>query len=157
MWKKDSKGFTLIELMIVVAIVGVIAAIAIPSYTSAQAKARRTDAQSVLTSGASRMERWYAENGSSYLGAGTTDTNGDGIGDTGAPTKFATQSPVEGSTKFYNITISAVTASSYTLRATPIAGSSQASNGILELDSTGAKRWDKDNNGSFASTESTWY
>ncbi|NGZ28698.1 MAG: prepilin-type N-terminal cleavage/methylation domain-containing protein [Magnetococcales bacterium] len=157
MFHHRHRGFTLIELMIVIAIVGIIAVVAIPNYKNSATKSRRADAQSVLTSGASRMERWYAENGSSYMGAGTTDTNGDGVGDTGAPTKFPSSAPTEGSTKYYNITISAVTASSYTLRATPISTSAQASDGMLELDSTGAKRWDKDNNGSFSSSESVWY
>lgn len=56
-----SKGFTLIELMIVVAIIGIIAAIAYPSYQDSVRKSRRTDAKSSLLEAASLQERIYTQ------------------------------------------------------------------------------------------------
>jgi type IV pilus assembly protein PilE len=62
--RKISKalGFTLIELMIVVAVIGVLAAVAYPSYKDSVRKSRRVDAQSALTDAAQRLEAFYARN-----------------------------------------------------------------------------------------------
>ena len=54
-------GFTLIELMIVIAIIGVVSAIAIPSYSSYLKKSRRADAKISLTKMADAQERWYLQ------------------------------------------------------------------------------------------------
>ena len=56
------KGFTLIELMVVITIIAIIAAIAIPSYVNQVRKSRRADATSTLGDAQLRQERWRAEN-----------------------------------------------------------------------------------------------
>lgn len=141
--KLHNKGFTLIELMIGVVIIGIIAAIGIPAYQTQVQKARRADAQGALSSFSNTMERYFT-NFNTYAGAA------DGGSDTGAPaaTTFPSQAPLDGATKYYNLSITAATASTYTLRATPIG--SQANNGLLELDSTGARRWNRDNDADLA-------
>ncbi|MBX9870187.1 MAG: prepilin-type N-terminal cleavage/methylation domain-containing protein [Burkholderiaceae bacterium] len=60
--KHSNDGFTLIELMIVAAIVAIIAAIAVPSYVQQVARSRRADAQAVLLESAQWLERFYTQN-----------------------------------------------------------------------------------------------
>lgn len=55
----NAKGFTLIEIMIVVAIIGILAAIAYPSYQDSVQKSRRTDGKSVVVDTAALQEKWY--------------------------------------------------------------------------------------------------
>ena len=60
---RTERGFTLMELMVVVAIVGILAAIVVPSYTEYVMKARRTDGRSALLNTAGTLERYYSEYG----------------------------------------------------------------------------------------------
>jgi type IV pilus assembly protein PilE len=146
--KKTQQGFTLIELMIVVAIIGILAAIAYPSYQSHITKTRRSDAMSALSGLSAAMERHYTEN-LTYEGAAV------GGNDTGAPAIFPTQSPIDGNTAFYDLTIESVTPSdTYVIRADPING--QDGDGYLELTNTGQRRWDRNDNGSIDAGENCW-
>ena len=82
--KNAQKGFTLIELMIVVAILGILSAIALPSYTKYVEKSRRTDAKVELLKIAQLQESFFAQqlsyaNDLNELGlGGNTVTSGDG-------------------------------------------------------------------------------
>lgn len=71
MMKVKQMGFTLVELMIAVAIVGIFASISYPSYQSHIMKAKRSEAQAALVSMATAMEQWRVENNNSYCGSGT--------------------------------------------------------------------------------------
>lgn len=71
--RKAEKGFTLIELMIVVAVIAVLSAIAYPSYMEYVMRSRRADAQSLLNEAAARQERWRAQNGSYITGSADAD------------------------------------------------------------------------------------
>lgn len=126
-------GFTLIELMIVVAIVGILAAIAYPSYQESVKKSRRSDAQSALTGLSVAMERYYNDEGNTYVGA-TLGSAKDAI--------FPAEAPLEGGTKFYNLTIEDAKQNSYELQAIP--KGAQAGDGKLRLLSNGERRWQKD-------------
>lgn len=105
----SNNGFTLIELMTVVIIVGILAAIAYPAYMNHLYKARRSDAQTALLNLSVLMEHYFTEN-NTYSGATLT-----GFG-------FSSNLSPQG---YYQLTI-APTATSYTLTATPVAGGPQA-------------------------------
>lgn len=119
-------GFTLVELMITVAIVAILAAIAYPSYQDSVIKTKRAIAQADLMELSSFMERFFTENNK--------------YNETNAATAVAVALPAIANDD-YNYTLSAVSATAFTLTATPIAGTTQASDscGALTLTNTGAK------------------
>lgn len=132
--KFKHSGFTLIELMIVVAIIGILTAIVLPSYNESVSRTKRADAASALVQFSQAMERYYSAN-YTYLAAAAAGAN------TGAPasTTFAyTQAPFTGAAA-YNLTISAATATSYTLSATPTGGHTGDACGTMTLTSTNVK------------------
>ncbi|MFP3979593.1 type IV pilin protein [Marinobacter sp. KMM 10035] len=120
-------GFTLIELMIVVAIIGIIAAIAYPSYVENVRQARRATSQADLMELAQWMERQYAAD-FSYLEGGA------------APILPFTRSPRNG-TAFYNLSFSGagVAQNTYTLQAVPTGDQTNDRCGTMGLTQTGAK------------------
>jgi type IV pilus assembly protein PilE len=147
---KSHSGFSLVELMVAVAIVGILASIAFPGYQSQMRKTRRADAQGVLLQNAAFLERYFTEN-NCYK-----DKGGDGIcGSTdNNPTLPVTQSPPAG-TKHYDIAIQSGDGTTFTLRATPAGG--QTGDGILEYSNSGAKGWDKNGDGDTADAgENVW-
>ena len=120
--KRMQGGFTLMEVLLIMAIVGILAAIAIPTYNAQVEKGRLADASAALTENAHFLERWYADNGSYKNGAVW-------------PTL-----PVTG-TDFYTISFTAQPAgsdgNSYTLQAKPRAPFNSTSAKYLRLDQDG--------------------
>ncbi|MGQ8365092.1 type IV pilin protein [Glaciecola sp. 1036] len=151
--KKHTVGFTLIELMIVVAIIGIIAAVAYPSYKSSMASSSRSTVQSDLMAFASAMERHNAST-FTYKGAASAGAN------TGTPAIFASHSPSSepAANKAYTLTINAVDTAGQTfqLKATPVDDTVVEDSGALYYFSDGRKAWDKNNNGTIESTEYCW-
>ncbi len=76
------KGFTLIELMIVVVIIGILAALAVPRFMTATTKSKQSEAKGILKQ-IYTMERTYRQQNNTYWGQGTT-------AHAGAPNAFAT-------------------------------------------------------------------
>ncbi|MDX1453596.1 MAG: type IV pilin protein [Oleiphilaceae bacterium] len=146
------QGITLIELIIAIAIIGILAAVAVPAYQDNVNTGRRGDAQAALMGFAQAMEREFTEEGT-YAGADGSDKTVD-ITTQVSPNIFATEAPLDGSTKFYDLVITSATNSSYVLRAIP--KNAQLGDGFLQISSTGERGWDRDNNGSLAASEMCW-
>src|ERR1700719_1474082 len=72
MLKQVQKGFTLIELMIVVAIIGILAAIAIPAYQNYTIRAQITEGLSLADGWKTSVAEFYAQNGTFPTGSSTT-------------------------------------------------------------------------------------
>ncbi|MGX2033042.1 type IV pilin protein [Methylocaldum gracile] len=98
------RGFTLMELMIAVAVVGILAAVAFPSYQSQVIKTRRSDGKAALMSAAAKQEQYYLDN-KTYANTMTA------LGYSANPASSA-----EG---YYQISITASSATAFTLQAAP--------------------------------------
>lgn len=104
------RGFTLIEVMVVVTMIAILAALAVPAYHDYVRKARRADAKRDLTALQLAQERWRANN------VAYTTTLGPGGLDWSTTT-------TEG---YYTLDITAADATTYNIEAEPVAGKSQA-------------------------------
>ena len=144
--KTSAAGFTLIELMITLAIVAILASIALPSYGAYVARARRADARTQLVQAAQFMQRYYAAN-DRY----DQDRGGNGVLATlplGMPENLR-RSPADG-TAVYQLNTSIAAAgnytatlnvSAYTLTMAPITGGVAATDacGMFTITSTGVR------------------
>jgi len=102
-------GFTLIELMITVAVVAILAAIAYPSYLSQIQKSRRTDAKTALLDLATREERYFSIN--------------NAYASTAAALNYGGTFPINvltGGTAFYQLSVTASTTTTLSATATPV-------------------------------------
>ena len=100
-----ARGFTLIELIITVAVVAILAAIALPNYEEHVRRGRRAELQTQVLQAGGFMERYFTSNNSTYVAAAL-------------PTGLTT-SPDNSSAanRFYDIGLSNVTANTFTLTA----------------------------------------
>jgi type IV pilus assembly protein PilE len=134
----QGNGFTLIEIMIVVAIVAILAAVALPSYTSYVSRAKRADARAQLLQAAQFMQRFYTAN-DQYL----QDRANNNVS-TQIPANL-NQSPADSTdtTALYTLNIPSadLTVSTYTLQMVPVAGGSMSNDecGTFSLASTGVR------------------
>ena len=114
----SGKGFTLIELLIALAVIGILAAIALPSYNNQIRKSRRADAVTALSVFQQAQERWRANNATYAALADLTAAT------TATPPGFGLSAT--SSKGYYSITITTPTDSSYTATATAVNGTTQA-------------------------------
>ena len=132
--RRAGRGFSLIELMFVVAIAAVIAAVAIPSYNNQVRKNNRAVAKARLAQAAQLMERFYSDNNSYFVdvsgGNLAVGTNSTAAGfaklmNVASGTTVYSGSNNE-STSPYTITVTTASANVFTLTATVVTGSPQA-------------------------------
>lgn len=116
-------GFTLVELIITVAVIGILAAVAVPSYREHVSASRRSDARSALLGAAQALERFYTER-NTYVGAT--------LGTTGV---YPSASP-QG---FYTLSITSQDANGFALRATRTGGQVGDKCGNYTYNQAGAK------------------
>ncbi len=122
-------GFTLIELMIAVIVIGILAAVAIPNYTQYVKRSNQSAAQQFLSEAASRAEQ-YRMDARAYPESLGSGSNGLDV------------SIPDGVDEFYAVSISTsngATPPKYELEAEPRAGTNQEGMPTLTLDSTGNK------------------
>nr|WP_276521010.1 type IV pilin protein [Acinetobacter lwoffii] len=125
--KNGKLGFSLIELMIVVAVIAILAAIAYPSYIQYKLRTNRADVESEMMRVAQRLQSYKAVN-FNYTSATLTGVGGIAT--------YPSASPV------FNLTLTTA-AQTWTLTATPISTSIQKDDGALTITHTGTQCWYK--------------
>ena len=117
------RGFTLIELMIILLVISILAAIAYPSYTESVRKSRRGQAQADMAELAQNLERWNTVN-STYAGYN--------------PPARLRRSPQQGPV-FYTLTVAPQTATTFTITAAPVGAHATDQCGSLSINQAGTK------------------
>lgn len=119
------RGFSLVELIIVVGIIGILAMIGLSGFDSYMVRATRAAAQSYMSTVASKQEEYVLRHGA-YATDGNSDTADLGLV---RPTEVTT---------FYALSIAPLT-NGFRVTAVPVAGTRQAADGTLTLDHRGLK------------------
>jgi len=145
---KRSAGFTLMELMIVVAIIGILAAFAFPAYQRHVISTNRTDVQAELVQIAQRIQNYKVVNGD-YTGVALT-----------SPSIYGSSVFPKTGKALYDIALNTNQRSGlitdWTLQATPIATSIQKGDGIVQLNDVGQRCWVKAQTTCTLSANSNW-
>jgi len=136
----NKNGFSLIELMITVAIVGILAAIAIPSYNAYVKRANRTDATRTLTSDAQALERCYSQ---AFTYAGCASVN---------------MGPANSAQGYYTVTITVTTTptASYSVTAVPRIAPQTADTSCQSFTLNNAGTQSAQNGGGTDTTQTCW-
>lgn len=112
--RNGQRGFTLIELMIAVAIIGILLRLALPAYQNSVMKSRRADAKTALLDLAQREERYLATT-NQY----TTSAPALGYSGTTTVTAAAPMTIQNGSASFYTLEVATSNSTSFTATARP--------------------------------------
>jgi len=131
--RHHTAGFTLIELMVVIAIAGILAAIAIPSYRDYMIRGSRSAVQTELLELGAAQERIYLNSGAytASVSAAYTGLSTGGLGITSGKSRD----------NKYALGVALSGTQSYMLTAEPVAGTQQDGDGNLTMTSAGARLW----------------
>lgn len=134
--RRSNQGFSLIELMVVVVVIGILAAFAFPAYRDYVAAAKRAEATSALLSLANALERNYTE-----TGRYDQDADGDSIEDGLADDSFFPNSVPAGGTPYYTLSFAngTLTRNTYRIQATPTGTQTGDVCGVLTLNQAGQR------------------
>lgn len=122
-------GITLVELMVVLAVVAIITVVALPNFQDYIERSRRADAIIALQRVANEQEQFYFDQNrysATFASINLTNTSPDG---------------------YYTLSLSSISTTLFIARASPVAGSSQEGTGLFEIRSTGQKGWDPGEDG----------
>ena len=143
---RRQRAFSLIEILVVLAVVAVLLALAVPVYNGYSVRAYRTQVQADLLRCAQGMERHAALT----MGYGNAiDVDGDGQGD--QSTGPVSENLCRVASNHYRVLVRHADAAHFVLRAEASGETSPVgADGALELDATGEQRWDRNDDGDFA-------
>lgn len=144
----QQRGFTLIELMIVVVVIGILTAIAVPGYGSYRVKSARAAAQTELLQLASLQEKIYL-NSNAYSPNLTTAYDGNatgGLGKTSGQTEDGR----------YALSFNGTPDQTFEIRAVPVAGTAQAGDGCLLIKDNGTRQWHEGDDTCAQPSPKTW-
>jgi type IV pilus assembly protein PilE len=138
----SARGFSLIELMVAVAVVAILAVVAIPSYSAYVIRSKRAEAKTALLQGAQYLERNFSQAGCYSFTDAPSCTQGAPVG-----TGLAVTPPIASAAPDYAVAPATLVAQAYVLQATPCGAAACAGGstftdpdcGALTLDNTGAK------------------
>lgn len=131
--RRRAEGFTLVEMMVVVAIAGILAAIAIPGYRDYMIRSSRSAAQTELLELGAVQERIFLNSGA-YTGSVSAAYTGLSTGGLGITSGLTRDSK-------YTLGVTLSGTQAYTLTAAPVAGTLQENDGNLTMTSAGSRLW----------------
>ena len=129
MARNRTRGFTLLEVMIVVVMIALLGAVALPSYQATVRKGRRAEARAALVTAAQLMERYATEHAASGYSTAT-------ISSVTGPTVVTKPTTDNG---YYQLSLTNLAATTFTLRATPQGAQASDSCATFTLDERGVR------------------